>query len=159
MKLALRTALGLSLTLGLAALTLVAAVPASAHCQIPCGIYNDDMRFDMIREHITTLEKSMNMITELSADAENNVNQLVRWTTNKDEHADALTEIVVQYFLQQRIKPVAEGEDGHADYQKKLELCHQMTVYSMKAKQTVDLENTKKLSELVDAFHELYVKE
>ncbi|MDY6953871.1 MAG: superoxide dismutase [Ni], partial [Thermodesulfobacteriota bacterium] len=35
---------------------------ASAHCEIPCGIYDDQMRIDMIAEHITTIEKSMKQI-------------------------------------------------------------------------------------------------
>jgi nickel superoxide dismutase len=159
MRHALRTTLSAALTLGLFAGTLLSAAPASAHCQIPCGIYGDEMRFDMLREHVTTIEKSMNMINELSGDAQNNVNQLVRWTVNKEEHADAFVEIVRQYFLQQRIKPVAEGEDGYEDYLKSLELCHHMLVHAMKAKQTTDLEHTKKLAELVDQYHELYTKE
>ena len=47
----------------------MAMVPASvqAHCQIPCGIYGDEMRFQMLEEHITTIEKSMKLIGELSA--------------------------------------------------------------------------------------------
>ncbi len=37
-----------------------------SHCQIPCGIYGDPARFDMLAEHITTIEKSMKQITDLS---------------------------------------------------------------------------------------------
>ena len=33
-----------------------------AHCQIPCGIYDDKMRFTMMAEHVTTIEKSMNQM-------------------------------------------------------------------------------------------------
>ena len=60
-----------------------------AHCQIPCGIYNDEVRFTLMQEHVTTIEKSMKLIVELSEDPKENANQLVRWTVNKEEHADA----------------------------------------------------------------------
>ena len=30
------------------------ADPVRAHCQIPCGIYDDELRVQLIEEHITT---------------------------------------------------------------------------------------------------------
>ena len=35
---------------------------AFSHCEIPCGIYDDEMRVRMIAEHVTTIEKSMKSI-------------------------------------------------------------------------------------------------
>jgi nickel superoxide dismutase len=131
-----------------------------AHCQIPCGIYGDQTRFTLLREHITTIEKSMKQITTLSKDASVNMNQLVRWVSNKDQHADEFTDIVTYYFLAQRIKIADEGNVSEfADYQKKVTVLHQMMVYSMKCKQTTDLENVKKLSTLVDQFEAMYFTE
>ena len=52
---------------------------ALAHCQIPCGIYSDGLRFEMLREHLTTIEKSMNEVNTLSLAPSDNMNQLVRW--------------------------------------------------------------------------------
>ena len=149
-------ALFLGAVLGLT-MSLVRAPEVSAHCQIPCGIYNDPVRFTMLEEHITTIEKSMNSITELSEDPAKNANQLIRWTMNKEDHADKLAEIVVQYFLQQRIKPVAstEGEDGRK-YLEKLRLCHEILVASMKAKQTTDLQYVEQLKSLVADFRTAY---
>ena len=40
-------------------------VKASAHCEIPCGIYDDELRISMLNEHITTIEKSMNQIMKI----------------------------------------------------------------------------------------------
>ena len=37
-----------------------------AHCEIPCGIYQDEIRIALIYEHITTIEKAMTKIVELS---------------------------------------------------------------------------------------------
>ena len=33
---------------------------ALAHCQIPCGVYTDEMRFTMLEEDFQTIEKAMN---------------------------------------------------------------------------------------------------
>ena len=51
---------------GILVLTVALASIVHSHCQIPCGIYNGPARFDMIAENITTIEKSMRQITELS---------------------------------------------------------------------------------------------
>ncbi|MHC4759430.1 MAG: superoxide dismutase [Ni] [Planctomycetota bacterium] len=130
---------------------------AYSHCQIPCGIYGDQGRFDMLSEHIITIEKSMNTINELSKQDNPDMNQIVRWVQNKDKHADELTDIVTYYFLAQRVKPpqTNEGKEYEA-YVKKLTSLHQMMVHSMKAKQTTDLQHVEKLRTLLSQFHEVY---
>ena len=128
-----------------------------AHCQIPCGIYGDQMRIMMLKEHVTTIEKSMKMIEELSQEDQKNYNQIVRWINNKEHHAQEIQNIVDAYFLTQRIKPVVE--DNEAEYQaysKKVVTLQQMLVYAMKAKQTTDLEHCVKLNQLIDSFSEQY---
>ena len=77
---------------------------AWSHCQVPCGIYGDKGRFEMLAEHIATVEKSMQQITELSAQAKPDMNQIVRWVNNKDDHADEIAHIVTYYFMAQRVK-------------------------------------------------------
>ena len=126
--------------------------PAFSHCEIPCGIYDDKMRIDMLNEHITTIEKSMNQIQKLEKAKNPQYNQLMRWVTNKEDHANQFQHIVTQYFMTQRIKLNA------SDYNKKLGLLHQMLVYAMKCKQTTDTENTAKLKALVKSFADLYFK-
>ena len=130
---------------------------AYSHCQIPCGIYDDPARFDEIAEHITTIEKSMIEIMELSKDPAKNANQLIRWVMNKDEHADEISHVVTFYFMAQRIKLPAEGDTkAQSDYVKKLTLLHEMLIYSMKSKQTTDLVNVEKLRSLLKEFREVY---
>ena len=126
------------------------------HCEIPCGIYGDKMRIDMWLEQIDTVEKSMNQIMELSKDDTKNYNQIVRWVVNKDEHADDIREIAVQYFLTQRVKP---AEVSDQEYNKQLQVLHHIIVHAMKAKQTTDLEHVTKLRELVKEFYSLYFDE
>ena len=35
---------------------------AEAHCEIPCGIYDDEAGIKQLLEHVTTIEMSMNQI-------------------------------------------------------------------------------------------------
>jgi len=131
-----------------------------SHCQIPCGIYGDPARFDMIAENIATIEKSMKLIAELSAKEKPDMNQLVRWVQNKEKHADDTSHIVSYYFMAQRIKPVDENEvEAYKKYVKKLTLLHKMLVYCMKAKQTTDLANVEALRTLLSEFRTAYFEE
>ncbi len=129
----------------------------AAHCQIPCGIYNDAARFTLLAEHIMTMEKSVSQILDLSKDPSKNAGQLVRWTLNKENHADAFAEVVTRYFLQQRIKPVASrsGPEWEA-YMEQLTVCHEMLVGSMKVKQTTDPEVVAKLERGLSALQKAY---
>ena len=126
------------------------SLSAFGHCEIPCGIYDDEMRIEMISEHIGTIEKSMNEIMHLQKEGLQSSNQLVRWIMNKEDHANEVQEIVSQYFMTQRIKPDAK------DYDKKLGLLHEMLIYSMKCKQTTDVTHVGKMKDLVKAFQGLY---
>ena len=145
---------------GLAFLSLLVLISlrVSSHCEIPCGIYDDEMRINMIAENITTVEKSMKQIIELSGQDKKNMNQIVRWVQNKENHADEISHIVTQYFMTQRLKPVeADHSEAYMGYVEKLTLLHQMLVYSMKAKQTTDLANVEELRSLLTSFKAAYL--
>jgi len=140
-------------------LVLIASVVRS-HCQIPCGIYDDNMRFNMMAEHITTIEKSIKMINEISSELKPDMNQLARWVQNKEFHADELGHIITYYFMAQQVKPVVKkNTEEYEKYLEKLTLLHQMLVYSMKAKQTADLSITNQLTELLTNFKKAYFEE
>jgi nickel superoxide dismutase len=143
------------------AVTLTVAASAGAHCQIPCGIYDDELRVRLIEEHITTVEKSMNQIISLSAAETVDYNQLVRWVDNKEKHAQEIQDIVTAYFMAQRIKPPKDHGDEPAvnEYLHKLALLHQIQVHAMKAKQSTDLEQIETLRELVTKFRKAYFGE
>lgn len=123
---------------------------AAAHCEIPCGIYGDEMRVQMILEHIATIEKSMQQISAIEAEKPLNSNQLVRWVTNKEQHANDLQEIVSQYFMTQRISPEVEN------YQAQLSTLHEMLIAGMKCKQTTNLTHPGRLRTLIAEFEKLY---
>jgi nickel superoxide dismutase len=141
----------------LSALFVFCARPVSAHCEIPCGIYGDKTRVQLIEEHITTIEKSMKSIMDLARDGERNYNQIVRWVDNKETHAEMIQEIVYQYFMTQRIKPADKTEKAkYSQYTYQLTLLHKMLVHTMKAKQTTDLEHVEALRNLVAKFKDAY---
>ena len=138
------------LAVTLLAVPLVFVGPLYSHCEIPCGIYDDALRVKQIVEHAGTIEKSMKQIIKLSKGNSINYNQLVRWVTNKEAHANEIQHIVSQYFMTQRIKPDAK------QYAEKLALLHKMLIYAMKCKQTTDFENVNKLRSSLKAFEGLY---
>jgi len=134
------------------------AAPASAHCQIPCGIYDDELRVQLIEEHIGTVEKSMNQIIALSAEDDEDYNQIVRWVNNKEAHATEIQDIVTAYFMAQRIKPAVDHDDEKAmnEYVHKLTILHAIQIHAMKAKQGTDLEEIENLRKMTKMFREAY---
>jgi len=132
---------------------------ALAHCQIPCGIYNDEMRFTLMLEHVTTIEKSMTEITALGKAETPDGNQMVRWVDNKEAHADKLSEIITYYFMSQRVKPVPpENKADYTKYVTRITLLHQMLVTTMKTKQTTELKQCSELRTLIDEFRTSYME-
>ena len=140
----LYTAFALIITLA------IMAPSAGAHCEIPCGIYDDRARLQLIAEHAGTIEKSIQQILVLQKDETRNYNQLVRWVMNKESHADQIQEIVAQYFMTQRIK------SDSANYDRKIAVLHRMLIAAMKCKQTTDLKYVQELRELLKTFEQLY---
>ena len=140
---------------------IAAAVPASAHCQIPCGIYDDELRVQLIEEHIGTVEKSMKKIVEIGGAETVDYNQLVRWVDNKEAHAQKIQDIVTAYFMAQRIKPPKDHGDEKAmnEYIHKLALLHAIQIHAMKAKQSTDLDEIENLRKLTTQFRAAYFGE
>jgi hypothetical protein len=128
---------------------------ASAHCQVPCGIYGDDVVFGELMTDAATIDKAMKEITRLGEEDAVNYNQLVRWVTNKETHAQNIQDVMSAYFLAQRIQ-LGTKESDPEKYTKLVELAHEITVLAMKCKQTTDLANSAKLSESLHQFQHAY---
>ena len=76
---------------------------------------------------------------------------------NKEKHAEELSGILTYYFMAQRVKWISDSETKlHSVYLKKLELLHQLLVFTMKAKQSADLSVIKKLRWLTGEFEKVY---
>jgi nickel superoxide dismutase len=122
-----------------------------AHCQIPCGIYDDHARVESMLEDVTTIEKSIQLIATLSGktDAQSQ-NQLVRWIMNKEKHAQNIISTISDYFLTQRVKP------DQKDYAERLAIHHAVIVAAMKAKQNADMKFVSSLRQSVEALISYY---
>ena len=125
---------------------------ALAHCQVPCGIYDDALRIVQIKEDYKTIKKAMEQISQLSnkSDPISN-NQLNRWVMTKEQHATNIQKTVSDYFLTQRVK--ADKSQKYIDQTTTL---HQVLVAAMKCKQTIDDSNVNHGVELVNTFVEYY---
>ena len=127
-----------------------------AHCQVPCGIYNDAARIVQIQEDFSTIQKAMNKIKELSEQQDaTSMNQMTRWILTKEEHASKIQKVVSDYFLTQRIKVKTEGPEYDL-YVKQTISLHQILVSAMKCKQTVDSKNVDYGLDLIETFIDLY---
>jgi nickel superoxide dismutase len=108
------------------------------HCEVPCGIYADQMRFQQMLEDTATIAKAITSVSEFAGSLGDDpptakgINQANRWVTTKENHATNTQHIVSQYFLTQRIK------QDHKDYTGQLATAHRVLVAAMKCKQDCD---------------------
>ena len=127
----------------------------SAHCQVPCGIYDDNNVIEKMHTDWVTIEKASKQISELSKDPATNAHQLTRWIMNKESHAQAIQETVTNYFLAQRLK-IGEADTDQESYLKKLTTCHKVIVYAMKCKQSADPKAVEDLHHELHTFMDLF---
>lgn len=137
--------------LSIFALTAVMQRVAQAHCEVPCGIYADQARFQQMLEDHATIAKAITNVNDLAGKGDaQSANQLVRWVNTKEQHATNTQHIIAQYFMTQRIKP---GTDGYA---KKLTAAHAVMVAAMKCKQSTDAATAGTLRKAILDFYRAY---
>ena len=136
----------------LAALLLsVSATSVQSHCQIPCGIYDDNARVVSMLEDVATIRKAVAQIAELAGKTDpQSQNQLVRWVVNKEQHAQRIIATIGDYFLTQRVKAKQE------DYTERLRKHHAVIVAAMRAKQNANAEVVAELESAVEALAPYY---
>lgn len=122
-----------------------------AHCEVPCGIYDDDARIKSMFEDESTISKAIAQINELSDTHDpTGHNQLGRWISTKESHATSIQHTIAQYFMTQRIKADSEG------YVERLTKAHAVMVAAMKCKQGADPATAEALHEAIHAFEKAY---
>ena len=125
----------------------------SAHCQVPCGVYGDTARFTQMLEDQTTIAKAIAQINDLAGKNDGkSANQLARWVSTKEDHANKIQKIIAEYFLTQRIKPTSEKYEGL------LKGAHSVMVAAMKCKQGTDIKGADALKSAIEAFQSVYEK-
>ncbi len=125
---------------------------AMAHCQVPCGIYGDQLRFEQMLEDEHTISKAQISINELNGDDVDAqaVNQMGRWVMTKEEHATNIQNTIAAYFMAQRIKA------DSPTYVKQLTAAHAVMVAAMKCKQSADPETAKVLEKSIFDLYRAY---
>jgi len=124
---------------------------ANSHCQIPCGIYDDYARVQLMLEDSATIEKADKLIADLAgkSDAQSQ-NQIVRWVMNKEKHSQNIISTICDYFLTQRVKPTQN------DYAERLIKHHAVIIAAMKAKQNADKKYAMDLQKSIEALAPYY---
>lgn len=128
------------------------ATVASAHCQVPCGIYGDQLRFQQMLEDEHTISKAQLQINELSNAEMNaqNINQVGRWIAAKEDHATKIQETIAAYFMAQRIKT------DSPKYTEQLVAAHKVMVAAMKCKQSADPATAEALEKSIFDLYRAY---
>ncbi len=145
--------------LGVVAFLVTPQRTLQAHCQVPCGIYDDHGRIHVMLEDVTTITKAIAQINELSQQHNAlSFNQAARWVTTKEQHASHIITTVSEYFLTQKVQEVATSAAGYQAYLDSLARHHRVMRAAMKTKQTVDSESAVALRSAVEALGKLYPK-
>lgn len=129
-----------------------------AHCQVPCGIYDDHARVERLMEDSETIRKAVMSLSELSGKTDpQSINQAVRWVNNKESHASNIITTMAEYFLAQRVKPNTDAK-GQEAYTKKLVEHHAVILAAMKVKQKAHAKAVDELDAALKALAKYYPK-
>ena len=126
------------------------------HCQVPCGIYGDQLRFEQMLEDTKTIAKSIKSVEEISQAIKNgehspkNFNQMTRWINTKEDHATKIQSTIADYFLAQRVK------EDNKDYTSQLITSHKVIVAAMKCKQDANPATAEALEKAIFNLYTAY---
>eukprot|EP00192_Tetraselmis_astigmatica_P014865 CAMPEP_0117664964 /NCGR_PEP_ID=MMETSP0804-20121206/9531_1 /TAXON_ID=1074897 /ORGANISM="Tetraselmis astigmatica, Strain CCMP880" /LENGTH=165 /DNA_ID=CAMNT_0005472293 /DNA_START=89 /DNA_END=586 /DNA_ORIENTATION=- len=128
------------------------ALKVVAHCQVPCGIFDDKRQLQKVKEDATTIRKACTEMTDLADAGATTLatqNTFTRWVMYKEKHADSIIEEMGYYFMCQRF-PKWEFA-SQEDYLAALELHHKVMIAAMKAKQGTGTDTCDALEAAIDA--------
>lgn len=125
---------------------------AMAHCQVPCGIYGDQLRFEQMLGDEHTIAKAQAQINEMTEGeiTAQKVNQMARWVAAKEDHATKIQNTIAAYFMAQRIKA------DNKNYVKQLTAAHAVMVAAMKCKQSADPATAEMLEKKIFDLYRAY---
>lgn len=104
-------------------------------------------------EDQSTIAKAIAQISDLAAKKNaQSSNQLARWVSTKEDHANKIQKIIAEYFLTQRIKSSSDK------YEELLKGAHSVMVAAMKCKQGADTSSSDALKSSIENFQTVYEK-
>merc|ERR1719382_353937 len=89
-----------------------------------------------------------------------NINQMTRWVNNKEIHAGKIVELMSEYCLCQRVKPVGDPKSPfktEEEYIAALQAHHKVMLCAVKCKQTVDVANADALEAAASEMAKMYL--
>lgn len=142
----MKTIRHLLLTLSLLSFALLTPQAATAHCQVPCGIFDDAARVHAMLEDARTIAKACRLMAELDGKTDpQSRQQFIRWTNEKEAHAQKIIEVTANYFMAQRVKTSME------DFNDRLLAHHAVILAAMRAKQNADASYAEALTQAIEA--------
>jgi len=133
--------------------TLLLQTELNAHCQMPCGIYHDDMVYDQIDQFVETVYKGISVMNDSKFSTVKEKNEFVRWVVQKENSCNEAADLITVYFLQQKIKP------DESDTIKRLTSAHKLLFLLVAIKQNSDLEFVKQFNEEWEKFKLMFHRE
>lgn len=124
--------------------------PLLSHCQMPCGIYHDQMVYDKVDEYFETMFKCCNYMNDSKFTTIAERNQFIRWVMTKDQLSDEIAHLLCSYFLQQKIKP---ADPDTAD---QVTSIHALLFLLVQIKQTVDVKIVNQFGDEWEHFKSLF---
>jgi len=136
---------------------LVPAALVRCHCQVPCGIFDDDVPVNSVKKDATPVHKAMVQINELStAGTALALNQATRWVVTKEDAAKNIISTVSEYMLCQRVKKELFEKDE--EYLQALAAHHACLTAAVKTKQVVDATACDALDHAIADLAPMYIK-
>lgn len=117
-----------------------------AHCQMPCGIYHDNMVYDQIDQYVETMYKCISVLNDSKFTTPKERNEFVRWVLNKENSSDEMASLITKYFLQQKIK------SGETDTPARLASAHKLLFLLMQIKQCADRDIINQFADIWEEF-------
>lgn len=112
-----------------------------AHCQMPCGIYHDELVYNQIDQYAETMYKAVAVLNDLHMDNVKEKNDFVRWVVQKENASNEIADVICKYFLMQKIKP------GEEDTARKLAEAHKLLFGIVQIKQNTDIKFVEAFTE------------
>jgi len=136
------------------------ATAGTAHCEIPCGIYDDHAQIQAMRLDAKTIGKANAQLIVLMSDAmfagdpaaiAQHANTMMRWVIIKEEHSKKIQHTVAWYFMTQRVKRPADGnEEAMQKYYTQLAAFDAVATAAMNASQSTEESSHEALMAAID---------
>eukprot|EP00929_Paragymnodinium_shiwhaense_P011566 TRINITY_DN11748_c0_g1_i1.p1 TRINITY_DN11748_c0_g1~~TRINITY_DN11748_c0_g1_i1.p1 ORF type:complete len:246 (+),score=63.75 TRINITY_DN11748_c0_g1_i1:91-828(+) len=132
------------------------------HCQVPCGIFDDPKLVTEVKEACQTIRKMITLLQEACKEVTQaeSFNKMSRLTSTKEQHAGQIINLMTEYCLAQRVKPVGAPKSPFttdAEYIEALKAHHAVMLAAVSCKQSAELSAVDALDAAVSTMSAMYM--